>query len=96
MRDPQIVSLLSLIKAILSLIDSYISLLSLIEAIFQRVSKWGSLSFPMIEASMMYVAWSVYHAVDAVQLMASMGNFFTKNFPTKNSWGKFSWGFPRN
>mgnify|MGYP001202225997 CR=1 FL=1 len=47
-RDPQIVSLLSLIEAILSLIDSYISLLSLIKAIFQRVSKWGSLSFPMI------------------------------------------------
>ena len=46
-RDPLCLSLLSLIKAILSLIDSYISLLSLIKAIFQRVSKWGSLSFPM-------------------------------------------------
>ena len=46
-RDPQIISLLSLTKAILSLIDSYVSLLSLIKAIVQRVSKWGSLSFPM-------------------------------------------------
>ena len=41
------ISLLSLIKAILSLIDHYISSLSLIKSIFQRVSKWGSLYFPM-------------------------------------------------
>ena len=49
-RDPLFLSLLSLIKAILSLIDSYdsyISLLSPIKAILHRVSKWGSLSFPM-------------------------------------------------
>ena len=38
-RDPLFLSSLSLIKAILSLIDSYISLLSLIKAICQRVSK---------------------------------------------------------
>ena len=31
----------------MSLIDSYVSLSSLIKAIFQRVSKSGSLSFPM-------------------------------------------------
>ena len=48
-RDPLCLSLLSLIKAILSLIDFYVSLLSLIKAIFQRVSKWRSLSFPMNE-----------------------------------------------
>ena len=47
-RDPQIISSLSLIEAILSLIVSYTSLLSLSKAIFQRVSKWGSLSFPMV------------------------------------------------
>ena len=48
-RDPIFLSLLSLIKAIVSLIDSYTvtSLSSLIKATFQRVSKWGSLSFPM-------------------------------------------------
>ena len=46
-RDPLLLSLLSLTKAILSLIDSYVSLLSLIKAIFQRASKWGFLSFPM-------------------------------------------------
>ena len=49
MRDPQIVSFLSLIEARISLIDYYISLLSLIKALFQRVSKWGSLSFPMTQ-----------------------------------------------
>ena len=47
-RDPLCLSLLRLIKAILSLTDSYIGLLSLTKAICQRVSKWGSLSFPMI------------------------------------------------
>ena len=51
-RDPQIVSLLGVIKVILSLVDSYMSLLrhvdsymsllSLIKAILQGVSKWGS------------------------------------------------------
>ena len=46
-RDPQIVSISSLTKATLSLIDYYMSLLSRIKAISQRVSKWGSLSFPM-------------------------------------------------
>ena len=46
-RDPQLISLSSLIKAISSLTDSHISLSSLTKAIFQRVSKWGSLSFPM-------------------------------------------------
>ena len=39
-------------KAISSLIDSYISLSSLTKAILQRVSKWGSLSFPMTQAEM--------------------------------------------
>ena len=52
-RDPQIVSLSSLIKAIVSLIDSYLSLINLTKAIFQRVSKWGSLSFPMITRLML-------------------------------------------
>ena len=37
----------SLIKAMSSLIDYCISLLTHIKAIVQRVSKWGSLSFPM-------------------------------------------------
>ena len=37
-RDPLCLSLLSLIKAILSLIDSYINSSSLIKATFQRVS----------------------------------------------------------
>ena len=46
-RDPQLISLLSLTKAISSLIDSYVSSLSLIEAIVQRVSKWGSLSLSL-------------------------------------------------
>ena len=46
-RDPLLLSLLSLIKATFSLIGYYISLFSLIEAVFQRVSKWVSLSFPM-------------------------------------------------
>ena len=45
-RDPLCLSLLSLIKAIRSVIDYYVSALSLIiMAIVQRVSKWGSLSF---------------------------------------------------
>ena len=39
-RDPQIVSLLSLIKAISSLIDSYISLLSLIKAILGLIDSY--------------------------------------------------------
>ena len=51
-RDPQIEGLLSLIKAILSLIDSYMSLSSLAKAIFQRVSRWGSLPFPMMYCRM--------------------------------------------
>ena len=52
------VSLLSLIKVILSLIHYYLSLVSsfsLINAIFHRVSKWGSLSFPMTVYSMQYI-----------------------------------------
>ena len=46
-RDPLVLGSLSLIEAILSLVDSYMSLVSLIKAIVSRVSKWGSLSFPM-------------------------------------------------
>ena len=52
-RDPHLETLwnvasIRLNEAILSLIYYHISSLSLIEAMFHRVSKWGSLSFPMI------------------------------------------------
>ena len=46
-RGPLFLSLWSLIKATSSLIDYHIIWSSLIKAICQRVSKWGSLSFPM-------------------------------------------------
>ena len=53
-RDPLLLSLLSIIQATLSLIDSYISLLSLTKATFQRASEWGSLSFPMARQTILH------------------------------------------
>ena len=45
-RDPLFLSLLSLIKAICSLTDSYVSLLDLVKDISHRISKGGVPIFP--------------------------------------------------
>ena len=55
-------SLLSLIKAILDIIDSYISLFGLIRSIFQRVSKWASLSFPLRVTALLTVGFGYKNA----------------------------------
>ena len=73
-RDPLCSSLLSIIKAILSLIDSYICLSSLIKAIFERVSKWGSLPSPM-KFVLWVITWMLSFAFDGMALPAAHMEF---------------------
>ena len=73
-------------EAILSLIDSSISSLSLIQATFQRVSKWGPLSFPMnhdIDYWMPYTNYSTSNAdVDPTTNMHTNANPSTSTTTT--------------